>query len=219
MKSYQNAAMLQNLYRLKALGFSYCDPIIVNRRNVDGALPEALDALRALIETCHLCDLGKSRRQSMTGYGNTEAEIMFIDAYVSLAEDESGRYFSGRSGESLAKMITNVLKLDIESVYLTHLVKCKTAGLNIPSASECSSCKPYWRKEIELVKPNVIVTLGPDAYRLVTGDETPFEQVRGHKIAFGDATLIPLYHPQYLLRNPSLKKVTLFDLQNIKAAL
>ena len=219
MKSYQNAALLQNLYRLKALGFNYCDPIIVNRRNVDGALPDDLGALRRLIETCHLCDLGKSRRQSMTGYGGTGANIMFIDAYVSLAEDESGEYFSGRSGDTLAKMITNVLHLRLEDIYLTHVVKCKAAGMNKPSPSECNSCKPYWRKELELVKPKIVVTLGPDAYRLVTGDETSFELVRGHRIAFDGATLVPLYHPQYLLRNPSLKKETLFDLQNIKALL
>jgi len=219
MKSYQNAALLQNLYRLKALGFDYCDPVIVNRRNVDGALPDDLEALRGLIRTCHLCDLGKSRRQSMAGYGGTQARLMFIDAFVSLAEDESGRYFSGRSGDSLAKMITRVLGLPLEAVYLTHAVKCKTAGTNRPSPSECNSCKPYWKKEMELVNPRVIVTLGPDAYRLVTGDETPFEQVRGHRIDYDGAVLFPLYHPQYLLRNPSLKKATMADLRNIRSAL
>jgi uracil-DNA glycosylase len=220
MKSYQNAAMLQNLYRLKTLGFDYCDPLIVNSGNVTGELPDNLDELRAIIRNCHLCDLGKIRRQSMGGFGDTAARVMFIDAYVSLAEDESGEYFAGRSGSSLAAMVTNVLQLDLKSVYLTHAVKCKTVGTHKPSASECSSCKPYWRKEIELVRPEIIVTLGPDAYGLVTGDETPFEQVRGHKIGYEKETiLVPIYHPQFLLRNPSLKKETFIDLQNIKAML
>lgn len=220
MKSYQNAAMLQNLYRLKALGFDYCDPLIVNSGGVTGELPDDLAALRGIIRNCHLCDLGKVRRQSMSGFGDTAARIMFIDAYVSLAEDESGTYFSGRSGSSLAAMITNVLSLDLSEVYLTHAVKCKAAGTHKPSASECSSCKPYWRKEMELVRPELLVTLGPDAYRLVTGDETPFEQVRGHRISYEKGTtLVPLYHPQFLLRNPSLKKETFIDLQNLKAML
>lgn len=220
MKSYQNAAMLQNLYRLKALGFDYCDPLIVNSGGVTGELPDDLAALRGIIRNCHLCDLGKVRRQSMAGFGDAAARIMFIDAYVSLAEDESGTYFSGRSGSSLAAMITNVLSLDLSEVYLTHAVKCKAAGTHKPSASECSSCKPYWRKEMELVRPELLVTLGPDAYRLVTGDETPFEQVRGHRIAYEKGTtLVPLYHPQFLLRNPSLKKETFIDLQNLKAML
>jgi len=220
MKSYQNAAMLQNLYRLKALGFDYCDPLIVNAGSVTGELPDDLGALREIIRNCHLCDLGKIRRQSLSGFGTAGARIMFIDAYVSLAEDESGAYFSGRSGSSLAAMITNVLALDLKAVYLTHAVKCKTVGTHKPSASECSSCKPYWRKEIELVRPEILVTLGPEAYRLVTDDETPFEQVRGHRIAYEKGTtLVPIYHPQFLLRNPSLKKETFIDLQNIKAML
>jgi len=169
--------------------------------------------------TCHLCDLGISRRQSMVGHGGPAAEIMFIDAFVSLAEDETGRYFSGRSGDSLAKMITEVLGLPLESVYLTHAVKCKAAGTNRPSSSECNSCRPYWRRELELVAPKIVVTLGPDAYRIVTGDTTPFEQVRGHRIAFEGRTLFALYHPQYLLRNPSLRKAAFLDLQNVRAAL
>lgn len=217
MKSYQNMALLQNLYRLKSLGFDYCDPVIVNQTDNAAALPDNLEALRRLIAECHLCDLGKSRRQSMAGFGAPGAEIMFIDAYVSLAEDESGSYYSGRSGETLSKMITNVLNLPREAVYLTHAVKCKAAGINKPSDSECNSCQPYWRKEIDLVKPKVLVALGPDAYRIVTGDETPFEQVRGHQIDFADTVLIPIYHPQFLVRNPSLKKETLTDLQSIKA--
>jgi len=220
MKSYQNAALLQNLYRLKALGFQYCDPLIVNTGAMPGELPDDLAALRAIVRSCHLCDLGKIRRHSMSGYGDSSARIMFIDAYVSLAEDESGTYFAGRSGASLSSMITNVLQIDTKAVYLTHAVKCKTVGTHKPTASECNSCKPYWRKEIELVRPEIIITLGPDAYRLVTEDETPFEQVRGHRIAYEkDITLVPIYHPQFLLRNPSLKKETFIDLQNIKAML
>ncbi len=220
MKSYQNAALLQNLYRLKALGFDYCDPLIVNPVDADGELPDDLDALRALIAKCHLCDLGKLRRHGMVGSGRRGAPLMVIDAYVSLAQDEEGSYFAGRSGHSLENMITKVLGLDPAGVYLTHAVKCKSSGTLKPTASECSSCMPYWRREIELVRPKVIVTLGPDAYRIVTGDETPFEQVRGHQIDFEKGTvLIPIYHPQFLLRNPSMKKVTFFDLQNIKAAL
>jgi uracil-DNA glycosylase len=220
MKSYQNAALLQNLYRLKSLGFRYCDPLIVNAGDIAGELPDDLNALRRIIGSCHLCDLGKVRRHGMSGHGGTDARIMFIDAFVSLAEDESGSYFSGRSGASLASMITNVLHLDTASVYLTHAVKCKTVGTHKPTASECNSCRPYWRKEIDLVRPEIIVTLGPDAYRIVTGDETPFEQVRGHRIAYeNDTVLVPIYHPQFLLRNPSLKRETLGDLRNIEAML
>jgi DNA polymerase len=211
--------LLQNLYRLKAMGFGYIDPVTINVRN-DQSLPSEIQALHGMISGCHLCDLSKSRTRVMSGWGIPDARLMIVDDYVSLAEDESGSYFTGRSGASLAAMITNVLELDLKTVYLTHAVKCKPAGTRKPTSSECSSCKPYWRKEIELVRPELLVTLGPDAYRLVTGDETPFEQVRGQRIAYDSGTtIVPIYHPQFLLRNPSLKQVTLHDLHTIKSCL
>ena len=210
--------MLQNLYRLKAVGFDYIDPLSVNVRD-DHTLPSNLPQLRRMVSGCHLCDLSKSRTRVMEGFGNLEAEVMVVDAYVSMAEDESGLYFAGRSGASLKKMIENVLQIPHQNVYMTHAVKCKPSGTKTPSASEWSSCRPYLFKEIELVRPRIIVALGADAYTLLSEDETPFEQVRGQKIAFGNATLIPIYHPQYLLRNPSLKQVTFHDLQTIKSCL
>lgn len=218
MKSFQNLMLLQNLYRLKASGAKYIDPITINVRN-DQSLPGDLGALHQMIASCHLCDLSKSRTRAMTGWGAPKADLMIVDDYVSMAEDESGSHFAGRSGSSLKKMIENVLMIPHQSAYLTHAVKCKPSGTKTPSPSEWSSCKPYLFKQIELVAPKVIVALGPDAYSLLTGDETPFEQVRGQKIAFGNHTVVPIYHPQYLLRNPSLKQVTLHDLHTIKSCL
>jgi DNA polymerase len=216
--SFQNLVLLQNLYRLKAVGFDYIDPVTVNVRD-DLSLPADLQQMQRMVSTCHLCDLSKSRTRAMEGFGNPNAEVMVVDAYVSMAEDESGLYFAGRSGASLKKMIENVLQIPHQSVYMTHAVKCKPAGSNTPSPSEWSSCSPYLFKEIDLVAPRVIIALGADAYRLLCNDESPFEQVRGQKVVFGNATLIPIYHPQYLLRNPSLKQVTFHDLQTIKGCL
>lgn len=219
LKSYQNLVMLQNLYRLKAVGFNYSDPFVTNRTTASQQLPDDLAQLHAIISECHLCDLSKSRRQSMSGLGNPKAELMIIDAYVSVNEDASNSYYVGRSGESLVKMIENVLGLKKEDVYITHAVKCKPLGTNTPSLSEFTSCKPYLYKQLEAVRPKVVMTLGPDAYRLLSGDDTPFEQVRGHQINFGDYTIVPIFHPQFLLRNPSLKSETLSDLKTIKSCL
>lgn len=218
MKSFQDLLLLQNLYRLKSVGYDYIDPLVVNHRD-DQQLPVQLDELQAMISRCHLCDLSKSRRQPMSGTGNKDADVMFIDSYVSMAEDENASYYTGRSGASLKKMIENVLEVSHESVYLTHAVKCKPLGTKTPSSSEWNSCKSYLYKQIELVAPKLLIPLGPDAYALLTGDETPFEQVRGQRIRFGDHEVIPLYHPAYLLRNPSLKHVAFNDLKIIKEAM
>jgi DNA polymerase len=218
VKSFQNLMLLQNLYRLKAIGFNYIDPVTINVKN-DQSLPIQLAPLHQMIATCHLCDLSKSRSRAMPGSGNPDAEVLIVDAYVSMAEDESGTYFAGRSGATLKKMIENVLQIPYESVYITHAVKCKPSGTKTPSPSEWNSCKPYLFKQIELVRPKVIIALGADAYSLLTDDDASFEQVRGQKIAFGSHTLIPIHHPQFLLRNPSQKQVTFHDLQTIKSCL
>lgn len=219
MKSYQNAALLQNLYRLKSLGFEYCDPIVANTVDIKGELPNDIAALQSMVAQCHLCDLSKHRKQTLSGRGHTGARVMIVDAFVSMAQDEEGDYFAGRAGTSLAAMVEKVLLLPRSDIYLTHIVKCRASGDGIPTESECNSCRPYWKKEIELVNPEIVITLGPEAYRLLSGEGSDFERLRGHPIDFDGRRLVPLYHPAFLLRNPSFKKETMRDLQNIKGML
>ncbi len=221
MKSYQNLVLLKSLYRYKSLGFSYIDPISVNsdEEPFSMVLPSDLNSLHKQMAQCHLCDLSKSRQRVMTGFGNPNADIMFIDGSPSMVEDESGDSFSGRSGASLKKMIENVLNLSINDVYLTHVLKCRPSHQHNILESELSSCKPYLFKQIELINPKIIVTLGELAYKSLIKDETAFETVRGQKIPYEQKTLVPIYHPSHLLRNPSLKKCTMTDLINIKGLL
>jgi DNA polymerase len=216
--SFQNLMLLQNLYRLKMIGFEYCEHFSINEKNPD-TKPNDLKELNQTIKSCHLCDLNKSRTQSMSGFGNENADLMFIDFSVSSNEDNLNSYYVGRSGESLIKMCQNVLETDINETYFTHCVKCKPLNLSTPSPSECKSCKPYLLWQIEFINPKVIVTLGQDSYENLTGDVGNFESVRGHVIEFKNSKLIPIYHPGFLLRNPELKKVTLNDLKTIKSYL
>jgi len=216
MKSYQNMVLLQNLYRLKCLGFEYVDPFSINETN-DFSQAKTLDELAFTIEKCHLCDLNKSRRQSMSGFGNPNAEIMIIDYSVSQTQDSSNSYYSGRSGEVLTNMIENVLGFKTEELYITHCIKCKTLGAKRPSISEYNSCSAYLFAQIEFIQPKIIVTLGDDAYSHLTHDTGNFENVRGHLIDFKNYKLIPIYHPAHLLKNPELKKSTLADLYTIKS--
>jgi len=218
LKSYQNLILLQNLYRLQSLGFNYIEHFSINEKTPQHK-PDSMDELIKAVKSCHLCDLSKSRSQSMVGWGDKNANIMIIDFSVSQTQDTSNQYYSGRSGEILKNMIVNVLKLSLDDVYYTHAIKCKTLNSNIPSASEWDSCKGYLFSQIEFISPKVVVTLGEDAYKALTSDEENFEKIRGHLIDFKNYKLVPIYHPSHLLRNPDLKKVTLNDLKTIKSCL
>jgi len=200
------------------MGFEYSDPFSANKKDIhEKAL--SMDDLIKNISTCHLCDLSKSRSQSMSGFGNHNADLMIIDFSVSLAEDDTNTYYSGRSGETLKKMVENVLNLNVEDIYFTHAVKCKPLSSNIPSDSEFDSCKDYIFSQIQFVKPKVVVTLGEDAYAKVTSENDNFKSVRGHVINFKEYKLIPIFHPNHLLRNPDDKKIALNDLKTIKSCL
>jgi len=199
------------------MGFSYIDHFSINEKSED-TQATSLEELNNNIQKCHLCDLSKSREQSMSGYGHKNADLFIVDYTVSQAQDSSNNYYAGRSGESLRKMIENVLKLDIDKIYLTHAIKCKPLKSNKPSPSEWNSCKNYLFSQLEFIQPKVIVTLGADAYAHLTNDSIEnFENVRGHVIDYKNYKLIPIFHPQFLLRNPELKKITLNDLHTIKS--
>jgi len=218
LKSFQNLLLLQNLYRLKALGFKYSDSFSINKKNFIEK-PNSIQELTKNISTCHLCDLSKSRTQSMSGFGNTDANLMIIDYTVSLNDDTTNSYFTGRTGEILTNMILNVLNLSTKDIYFTHCIKCKPLNSNTPSTSEWDSCKDYLFSQIEFIKPKVIVTLGKDAYAKVTSENENFQNVRGHIINFKKYKLIPIEHPNHLLRNPDDKKIALKDLKTIKSCL
>ncbi|MDA7817470.1 uracil-DNA glycosylase [Sulfurimonas sp.] len=218
MKSFQNLLLLQNLYRLKALGFEYSDPFSVNKKN-SFEKANSVDELNQNISSCYLCDLSKSRTQSMQGFGNLNAELMIIDYNVSQSQDSANNYYTGRSGDILKNMIEKVLGLNLESIYYTHAIKCKPLNSNQPSNSEWDSCKNYLYSQIEFIKPKVIVTLGKDAYAKVTSEEDNFQSVRGHVIDFKEYKLIPIFHPTHLLRNPDDKKIAMNDLKTIKNCL
>jgi uracil-DNA glycosylase family 4 len=168
---------------------------------------------------CHLCELSKSRQNVVFGEGNENAEILFVGEGPGANEDAQGSPFVGKSGELLTKMIENVLELTREDVYIANIVKCRPPGNRTPTSDEAYTCKPYLLKQIELIRPKLIVTLGGTAYQYLTEDSTPITKIRGTIHKQEEYTIIPTYHPSYLLRNPSAKKEVFEDLKKIKALL
>jgi len=220
MKNLYNALLLKQLYQLKVLGYRYTDKnSFCNEEKNSIEFPNSLEALKKEALTCHLCSLSKNRKHVVFGSGSKEAQIMFIGDVPLDLEDEMGKPFLGRAGEMLTAMIENVLKISKENVYLTNLVKCKPSRVEELHETAFHTCKSYLFKEIELVQPTVIITLGEKAYHYLTNDTTPLQEIRGTVLQKENYTIVPTYHPNFLLRNPSLKKEVFLDLKTVKELL
>ena len=216
MKNLRNALLLKQLYQLKQLGYSYTNITAYKEDELDLSLPNTLEALQKQAQNCHLCELSKSRQKVVFGEGNPHADLLFIGEAPGATEDSSGKPFVGRSGELLTKMIENVLQISRSDVYITNIVKCRPPNNQVPTPTQAHTCQPYLLKQIELIKPKLIVTLGATAYHYLTGDETGITKIRGTLHKQKGYTIIPTYHPSYLLRNPSAKKEVFEDLLKVK---
>ena len=171
------------------------------------------DELAETVRQCNNCNLCYGRKNTVFERGNRNAKWMFIGEAPSEAEDLSATPFVGASGELLDKMIT-AMQLDSQNdVYICNVVKCRPAYNKNIEASEMDSCRNYILSQIELVKPQIIITLGRFASLSLLGSDLATAKLRGKEYKFKGIPLIVTYHPSYLLRNPEAKKDTWQDLQ------
>ena len=222
MENLQNLKLLRDLYRYKSLGYTYFSdikkPVISLQTDID--LPNSLEQLSLTAHQCSLCTLANSRKQVVFGEGNPAADIMFVGEGPGAVEDETGRPFVGKSGELLTKIIETTLGVKREEVYIANIVKCRPPLNRVPSKEEAQKCIPFLMKQIELVKPKIIITLGATSYQYLSGDyDSAISKIRGEMIQFSSALLMPTFHPSFLLRNPSAKKYVFLDMQKVKALL
>lgn len=208
--------ILYNLHFLQSIGYTYHDAIHFPNKEINSsALPNSMEQLQEVVENCYLCELAKSRKNILFGMGNHQASLMFISDEPTASEDELKSFYVGKSGEQLIKMIENVLPFKKEEVYITNLVKCKSS--NGISLSQCNSCSAYLYKQIELIQPKLIVTLGEKVFHYLCNDQTPISQARGQLHFYKTFKVLPTYGINFLLRNPSLKKEVYQDMLKIKA--
>lgn len=165
------------------------------------------------VSICENCKLCENRTQTVLERGNRNAKWMFIGEGPGEQEDLQGRPFVGVSGQLLDKMIA-AMKLNIENdVYIANVIKCRPPRNRNPEPEEISSCKNYLLQQINLVKPQMIITLGRYAVQTLLDTELAVGKLRGKVHHYQDIPLIATYHPSYLLRTPSAKKDAWDDLQ------
>ncbi len=221
MQKNQKQEILQNLYIHKMLGYNYMGdiPETLSKDTTSKILPNDIDKLDLMTKNCHLCQLSKTRKNVVFGEGNPNADLLFIGEGPGANEDNTGKPFVGRAGELLTKIIENVLLLKREDIYIANIVKCRPPNNRVPDDSEVKECMPYLLKQIEIIRPKIIVTLGATAYKNLTKDFTPISKIRGELLKFQNIKVLPTFHPSYLLRNPSAKKFVFSDMLKVKKLL
>jgi DNA polymerase len=174
----------------------------------DNDIIDELKQLAKEVNACRKCVLGTTRTNSVPGEGNPNADIVFVGEGPGADEDAQGRPFVGRSGQLLDKIII-AMGLKRSDVYICNIVKCRPPENREPRPEEIISCLPFLKRQLGLIRPKVIVTLGAPATKTLLETNKPIGQLRGKffDYYFDDFSppikLMPTYHPAYLLRNYS----------------
>jgi uracil-DNA glycosylase family 4 len=180
---------------------------------------DALVAIREDIGDCTRCKLHTlGRTQIVFGVGSPDADLMFVGEAPGADEDEQGIPFIGRAGQLLTKII-EAIDLKREDVYIANIIKCRPPQNRNPEPDEVASCEPFLFRQIDIVKPKVIVALGKYAAQTLLKSETPISRLRGQVLDYRGAKLVPTFHPAYLLRNPSSKREVWEDMKLVKRLL
>jgi DNA polymerase len=162
---------------------------------------EALRAQEARLQGCRQCKLCEGRHTVVFGSGNPQAELVVIGEGPGADEDAQGLPFVGRAGQLLTRMLDSV-KVSRDEVYITNTVLCRPPGNRNPEPDELAACAPFLADKLAVIQPKVILSLGSVATQALLRTREPIGKLRGRMHAYGNAVLIPTFHPAFLLRNP-----------------
>lgn len=178
--------------------------------------PDELGELAKRVSVCTLCKLSSSRTNAVPGEGKATSGLMFIGEAPGLNEDRQGRPFVGRSGQLLDKLIAKIPQTR-DHVYITNVIKCRPPENRDPAPQEVESCWPYLEKQIDLINPRVIVTLGRHALMRFF-PEARISKDHGSILRWRNRVVFPIYHPAAALRSSQVKKALEDDMLKIPEA-
>ena len=163
----------------------------------------SLEQLQELCSGCHRCGLASSRTQVVVARGNPQAKLMLIGEGPGQQEDESGKPFVGRAGQLLDRILESVGLSSERDAYICNVVKCRPPENRKPTAAEMAACRPWLDAQIQLIDPALIVVSGATAVEAVLGIKGGITKLRGQWQERDGRQVLPVFHPSYLLRNPS----------------
>jgi DNA polymerase len=172
----------------------------------------SLKTIAKAVEACTRCPLYKTATNGVPGEGDPQAKLVCVGEAPGASEDETGRPFVGAAGQLLTKILAAV-ELTREEVFITNVVKHRPPGNRNPSPGEIEACSAYLVRQLELIKPKVIVAFGTFAAQTLLNTKTPIGKLRGEVHRYHGIPLVVTYHPAALLRNPSWKRPTWEDVK------
>jgi DNA polymerase len=195
-------------------------PARAARRPAEPPSPDTadLDTLREIVEACTRCHLHETRTQTVFGAGSPDADLVVVGEAPGAEEDRTGVPFVGRAGQLLTKMLA-AIDLERDAVFICNTLKCRPPGNKTPDAGEIAACLPYLRRQIELLKPKVVLALGSPAARTLLETREGITRIRGRIFPRFGAKVVPSFHPAYLLRNPAAKREAWEDLKLVRRLL
>ena len=174
---------------------------------------EGLSRLAESVAACKRCtELADTRRQTVFGVGNADADIMFVGEAPGADEDRQGEPFVGAAGKLMDKIIT-ACGLKREEIYICNILRCRPPGNRNPHPQEAANCREFLDGQISIVAPKHIICWGTVAAQNLLGETRPVGRLRGQFLQHGDAKVMCTYHPSYLLRNASAKKLVWEDMK------
>ena len=220
-------ATRNELLLLRDLGYTHLELAVGGWPLAEGEISTAnsqqptanlLGDLEKIALACDKCRLAKTRTQVVYGVGSPNADLMFIGEAPGRDEDIQGKPFVGRAGQLLTDIV-KAMKLTRDDVYIANVIKCRPPENRNPEPDELEACRPWIRRQIGIIQPKVIVTLGRFALQSLTEKGYAISSVRGQWLDYNGIKVMPTYHPAYLLRNPAAKKEVWSDMKKVMAEL
>lgn len=190
------------------------DTVLKKVSSINEYIAESFDELKQIVASCTLCELHRTRTQTVFGVGHPAADWLIIGEAPGADEDRKGEPFVGRAGQLLTNML-RAIGLAREEVFIANILKCRPPNNRDPQQHEVASCRPYLRQQIEFIQPKIILVVGRIAAQSLLKTDTPIGRMRGKRYTYED-TQIPVvatYHPAYLLRSPLQKRKAWEDLK------
>ncbi len=184
----------------------------------DRATADTLDEIRSDLGECTRCILHEGRTTLVFGAGNPDADLVFVGEAPGRDEDLQGAPFVGRAGQLLTKIIASI-GLTRDDVYIANVVKCRPPGNRNPEPAEVQTCEPFLFRQLDVIRPKVVVALGAFAIHTLLGTDQAISRLRGHVYEYRGAKLVPTFHPAFLLRSPDRKRDVWEDMKKVRALL